>query len=184
MASVTPESSFGSNITHARVPNGQPRGHPMRRCPSRLVGDELELCVPSVGVRTLRAATGKRASRSLRSRWPRGLPRRTRARRVHTSPRGRPARARSPACRRTRSCSRPLRALLWYWPDDPREELHLSTTTTSSRPLQTHSSERCCWRSAWARTRASARAARCYRCTTTCCRASARASLPHSSQNT
>jgi len=44
---------FGSNITQAHVPEGQPRGHPMRRCPSWLVGKELERCVPSVGVLVL-----------------------------------------------------------------------------------------------------------------------------------
>ena len=37
---------FGSNITQAHVPEGQPRGHPMRRCPSWLVGKEFELSVP------------------------------------------------------------------------------------------------------------------------------------------
>jgi len=41
---------FGSNITQAHVPEGQPPGHPRRQCPSWLVGKELEHCVPSVGV--------------------------------------------------------------------------------------------------------------------------------------
>jgi len=41
---------FDSKITHAHVPEGQSRGHPMRWCPSWLVGKELKRCVPSVGV--------------------------------------------------------------------------------------------------------------------------------------
>ena len=41
---------FGSNIMQTHVPKGQPRGHPLRRCPSLPVGKELKRCVPSVGV--------------------------------------------------------------------------------------------------------------------------------------
>ena len=41
---------FGSNIMQTHIPEGQPRSHPVFRCPSWLVGKELEHCVPSVGV--------------------------------------------------------------------------------------------------------------------------------------
>jgi hypothetical protein len=37
---------FGSNIMQTHIPEGQPRGHPVCRCPSWLVGKELELSVP------------------------------------------------------------------------------------------------------------------------------------------
>ncbi len=37
---------FGSNIMQTHVPEGQPRGHPVCRCPSWLVGKELEISVP------------------------------------------------------------------------------------------------------------------------------------------
>ena len=37
---------FGSNIMQTHVPEGQPRGHQFCRCPSWLVGKELELIVP------------------------------------------------------------------------------------------------------------------------------------------
>jgi hypothetical protein len=37
---------FGSNIMQTHVPEGQPRGHPVCRCPSWLAGKELELSVP------------------------------------------------------------------------------------------------------------------------------------------
>ncbi len=40
---------FGSNIMQTHVPAGQPRGHPFCRCPSWLVGKELELIVTSIG---------------------------------------------------------------------------------------------------------------------------------------
>jgi hypothetical protein len=41
---------FGSNIAHAHVPEGPPRGHPVCWCPSWLVGKELERCIPCPGV--------------------------------------------------------------------------------------------------------------------------------------
>jgi hypothetical protein len=37
---------FGSNIMQTHVPEGQPRGHPLRWCPSSPVGKELKLFVP------------------------------------------------------------------------------------------------------------------------------------------
>ena len=37
---------FGSNIMQTHVPEGQPRGHPLRRCPSLPFGKELKLFVP------------------------------------------------------------------------------------------------------------------------------------------
>jgi hypothetical protein len=37
---------FGSNIMQTHIPEGQLRGHPVCRCPSWLVGKELELSVP------------------------------------------------------------------------------------------------------------------------------------------
>ncbi len=37
---------FGSNILQTHIPEGQPRGHPVCRSPSWLVGKELELSVP------------------------------------------------------------------------------------------------------------------------------------------
>jgi len=34
---------FGSNVMQTHIPEGQPRGHPVCRCPSWLVGKELQV---------------------------------------------------------------------------------------------------------------------------------------------